>query len=109
MEVDVPMRDLGKKNVNSPKTALGAASRMQRERGYVVIGIVPSNTSEYITGRKLDDFAGEWLEGYILRVAGPTNRADWAKQFAKLFGKTALDPNTPQAGERFFRCQLVKL
>jgi len=93
--------------VDPVKNAQEAISRALAVRGYVVVGIPPSETRPIKTGDHLDEFSGQpIMHPRCLRVTQMTGIDDWRKQFEVLFpGKS--DNNVYEAGSRFYRCSLV--
>ena len=94
--------------------ALEAARRVQRERGYVVLGFPPNELLEAkrqvppSVGMALNNFGGQDLSfGWCLEIYDETNRADWESQFALLFpGKK--DQNPKLKGQSFWRARLFQ-
>ena len=96
--------------------ALEAARRVQRERGYVVLGFLPNELLEAkqqippSIGMAAHNFGGQNFalsDGWCLKIYGATNRADWESQFALLFpGKN--DQNPKLKGQSFWRARLFQ-
>lgn len=72
-------------------TGLDAAKKMMKERGYVVVGILPHLPCK--VGEILFNFAGAYLDDHELVVTKPTDLADWDAQVLAIFGDPKKDKN----------------
>lgn len=88
--------------------AIEAARRMVRERGYVVIAILPAFA--YRPGDRTPHFGGAALqEGAQLQIDSATDREDYAVQAVALFGSTEpIDKEPPVEIGGYWRCSLVE-
>jgi hypothetical protein len=91
-------------------TGEAAAIKMQKERGYVVIGFPPPLEGEATIPSIQTEFASAELLFHKLVITGSTDRADWEAQVAAIFGaKSPVNKRHPPAdGQRFFRCTLME-
>ena len=87
-------------------TGEAAAVKMQKERGYVVIGFPPPVDGEDPIPTIHREYAGALLTSHNLMIIGPTDRADWEAQVTAIFGPKhcANRSHPPLDGQRFYRC-----
>ena len=92
-------------------TGEAAAVKMQKERGYVVIGFPPPVDGEAQIPTIHREFAGALLASHNLMIIGPTDRADWETQVVAIFGPKhrANRSHPPLDGERFYRGTLMEV
>ena len=101
------MKTFPKHQQAPPLTAIIAAQKCMAERGHVVIGFPSGNDEPLWAGRKVHEFAGHLIEGYVLVVTKRTTRADWDEQARLLFGENGLNIHPKATGQRFYACKLV--
>jgi hypothetical protein len=86
------------------KSADGYARFVEKQRGYVVIGIPPDTNPELEPGDRLGKFANHWLDTCHLVITERTTLKDWRDQAKALRIK---DQNSHKPGEQFWGCRVV--
>jgi hypothetical protein len=76
--------------------------------GYVVVGFPPNCASFPNDGDGLSTFGNKPLDGHLLVVFRAAKYSEWTAQLTQLFGAAYAEHFPHNAGERFYRCKLVR-